>query len=81
MLLQGCACRHGRVVEVLGRVAVHAQALHHGLRALVSKRGEGHNLWQLQGLEACTQGTVGRLAGQALAPERARQPPAHLHAG
>src|SRR5437870_814303 len=44
--------RKARVEEVVGRIAGHAQPLHHGSRPPVVGHGEGHDLLESQVLEA-----------------------------
>ena len=51
MPAQRMAYRHLRMVEVMG-VALHAQALHHGLRTQVGQRGERDDGLQMQRAEA-----------------------------
>jgi hypothetical protein len=43
--------RHVGVVEVVGRVVRHAEALHDGDRADVGRRGHGDDLFQAQPAE------------------------------
>ena len=80
MPAQRMACRHLRMVEVMG-VALHAQALHHGLRTQVGQRGERDDGLPMQRAEAVLQRRPRAFAGQALAPERPGEPPADFHAG
>jgi hypothetical protein len=69
-----------RMLEVLVRV-LHADALHHRPRAQVGEGGERDDLGEADPLEAGAERGTRRLAGQAAAPEAARQPPADLDAG
>ena len=77
---QRVAYRQGRVFE-RGGIALHAQALHQRLRALVADGGEGHHLGQVQWAKGKVQYGAGGLSGQALAPPGAGQAPADFHAG
>ncbi len=70
-----------RVVEVLVRIARHADPLHHRPRALVRRRRERHQLVELEVGEREGRGGARRLAGVAVAPGAAGEPPAELHRG
>ena len=80
MPAQRMAYRHLRMVEVMG-VALHAQALHHGLRTQVGQRGERDDGLPMQRAEAVLQRRPRAFAGQALAPERPGEPPADFTQG
>jgi len=68
------------MLEGLG-VPLHAETLHHGLRAFVAEGGEGDDLVECQGLEAEGQGSLCGFGGKAPAPERSGEAPADLDAG
>ena len=40
------------MIEIVGRVVGHAQAVHHRQRTMIARHREGHNLIELQLLEA-----------------------------
>ena len=67
------------VVEILGRIATHAQALHQAPGAAVGRRGEGHHLGRRSRSKAKSGGF--RFAGESTAPVGGRQAPADLTVG
>ena len=54
-----------RVVEVFGRIPVHAQAFHHRPRGLVGLHREGHDLIKVQTFEPHSKRTLSRLGRNA----------------
>src|SRR5580704_14444967 len=66
------------MVEILRRVAAHAQALHHPARAPIAYRGERHDLLQIALDETECDRRRGRLACKALTPEGSSQTPTDL---
>ncbi len=67
------------VIEIIGRVVMHANRLHDFFRRQIALRGEGHDLLQGQPIKACAQCRPGRLTGVTQAPMLAGQAPADFH--
>ncbi len=78
MAAQPVALRHLRMVEVVGGVVGHAQALHDRLGTGVGDGGQGDDLFQAQFLKAEAQAFARALGGVAAAPERPGQAPGDL---
>ena len=68
--------RKSRMVEVAGRIGLHADAPHDALGRQVGVGGEGQDLGRVQVGQAPGQGGGGGLGGQPLAPDLGDQPPA-----
>ena len=66
------------MVEIVGGVAAHPEALHHGARANVSQCRERHDLLKAQRLEGEHQGCARCLGREALTPGLAGESPANL---
>lgn len=74
---KGTAGRNMGMLECFP-VMLHPDALHHCPGPLVQHRGEGHNLLQIQPLEADTEHTSRRFGRISLPPVRSREPPPDL---
>src|SRR4051794_36399399 len=81
MATERVADRNARVVEVVGGIARHPEALHHAHRAGVPRRGERDDLLEAQLLEAEAERGPRAFRGVAEAPGVTRQPPADLDRG
>src|SRR5439155_17513724 len=73
--------RHVRMLEVLRRVARHADPFHHAARADVLDRRERDDLVEPDLLEAEREHCAGRLARIALIPVVASEAPGDLDSG
>src|SRR4051812_8346919 len=69
-----------RVIEIVGRITRHADALHDSPRALVQRNGEGDDLFKCQLLEAKAQAPGGCLTGVTVTPVFLREPPSNFNA-
>ena len=67
------------MVEIVGRIVLHADALHDADRAAVGGHREGDDLLQTQSGEAGIERSLGAFGGVTLAPMRAGEAPADLH--
>ena len=68
-----------RMLEVAA--GAHAEALHHGTRAVIGEGGEGHDLVEAELVEADMDRPARRLRGETLAPVGGGESPADLDAG
>lgn len=64
------------MLEVVGGIAMHPQALHQPQGVLVGRYGESHHLVQAKGIEGVAQRRLGRLVGEALRPMLGGETPA-----
>lgn len=69
------------MLEVVGGIAMHPQALHQPQGVLVGRYGESHHLVQAKGIEGVAQRRLGRLVGEALRPMLGGETPADGHRG
>src|SRR5690606_21290330 len=68
MMPQAVAGRQVGMLEVVGGIAMHPQALHQPQGVLVGRYGESYHLVQAKGIEGVAQRRLGRLVGEALRP-------------
>src|SRR5580704_3042947 len=67
------------MVEIIARLVCHAQLLHHTTRFEVRCRGEGHQLFQPQYVEAVADNLSRPFGCEALVPVFRSKSPADLH--
>src|SRR5919198_5860303 len=76
---EGVAQGQKGMVEVVGRVVRHPDALHDSLRPHVADCREGDDLVEAEIVEAECEGCASAFGRISLAPMVAREPPADLH--
>ena len=81
MWTQRVTLRHPGVLEVVGRIACHPDALHHRPRAHVARCGERHDLVETDRVEPELQCRPRALARVSVAPVITRKPPSHFDRG
>ena len=69
-----------RVIEIVGWITPHANALHDSSRAHVQRNGERDDLFKCQLLEAEAQALNGSFTGVPLAPVFLQQSPSNFNA-
>ena len=78
MRAQDVARREARVVEVVGRVAAHADFFHDALARQIDGGGEGDHLIEVERFPCIVKPGEGAFRGEALAPDFLVQLPADL---
>ena len=78
---EGVGFGEGGVVEVLGRVAGHADLLHDAAGGEIGRGGKRHDFGEAKGFESVFEGGQGAFGGQALIPVGGGEAPADFDAG
>ena len=81
MVAQGFIGSECGMREIIGRIALHAESLHHSLGAQIRGCGERDDLVETEAPKGEVRGGVRSFAGESLSPEAACQTPSDLYTG